>query len=95
MVENGYALMVRPWHARLWSRLGFGRPHVDRGEGEDWQGFYPGYMMTAVVAHLDWRDRLRVLVSGRVGVETLTRTDVLVQKCRSVSKTAILPPGAA
>ena len=40
-------------------------------------------MITEVVASLGWRDRLRVLVSGKVHVSTSTRTDVNVSKVHS------------
>lgn len=75
---------------RLWRRLFPGRY---REIPEDLEGFAPSYMMTDVRIRLDWADRLRVLVSGNLRVETTTKTDVIVSKMDSQSVVCVLPPG--
>jgi hypothetical protein len=62
---------------------------------EDTEGFAPSYMVTGCVCHLDWRDRLRVLVSGRVRIEIQTKTDVVVSRMQSQSVVCVLPPSRA
>lgn len=47
---------------------------------EDLEGWAPSYIETHVVSVLDWKDRLRALVSGRIHVQTRTKTDVVVSK---------------
>lgn len=59
---------------------------------EDLEGFAPSYMVTDVYAVLDWKDRLRVLVSGRLRIETRTKTDVIVGRSESTSVVNVLPP---
>lgn len=62
---------------------------------EDLDGFAPSYMVTDVYVVLDWKDRLRLLVSGRLRVETRTKTDVIVRKTESTSVVNVLPPRRA
>jgi hypothetical protein len=50
------------------------------------------YITSHTIAVLDWRDRLRVLVSGRVHVHMRTETNVLVTKCDSVSVVYVEAP---
>ena len=80
----------RSFSDRLWSRLGFGMCHVPAPE--DTEGFAPSYIVTGVISQLDWRDRIRALVSGKIMVETHTKTDVIVGKMESVSRISVLPP---
>lgn len=89
-VLEGCSRDTRSLIDRLWSRLGFGHAHVERPA--DVEGFCGGYCMADVFSHLDWRDRLRVLVSGKVMVQTAMQTDVGVRKMRSVSTLKVLPP---
>lgn len=88
-----------PWPMRLWRRLGFRMARATRDIEDDAEeraradGFVPGYLITRTVATIDWRDRLRLLVSGRLEVEVATQTDVLVRKSRSSADIGVLPPG--
>lgn len=87
----GYvAADTRTWLQKFWSRL-YPQAHVPIPE--DLEGFAPSYMVTGVVTHLDWKDRLRVLVSGNLRVEIQTKTDVIVTKMVSQSAVSVLPPG--
>lgn len=81
---------TRSFMQRFWSRL---YPQQRVPIPEDLEGFAPRYMTTGVVAHFDWKDRLRVLVSGNLRVEIQTKTDVMVTKMVSQSVVSVLPPG--
>jgi len=73
---------TRNWFQRLLARA---FPAKMAPMLEDKEGWAPGYMITVVEANLDWRDRLRVLASGKVRVSTSTRTDVNVGRVHSES----------
>jgi hypothetical protein len=75
---------------RLWRRL---YPSRHLQIPEDLEGFAPSYMLTLVMIRLDWADRLRILVSGNLRVETHTKTDVAISKMDSQSMVTVLPPG--
>lgn len=77
-----YAPDTRNWWQRLLARL-FPAKLVDLPEDAD--GFAPGYTRTDVHIHLDLRDRLRTLVSGKLRVVVVSQTDVTVAKMRSDS----------
>lgn len=85
-----YAADNRPLWKRWLSRL---FPQQYLPIPEDLEGFAASYMVTGVVAHLDWKDRLRVLVSGNLRVEIQTKTDVIVTTMVSTSLMSVLPPG--
>ena len=84
-----YAVDTRPLWKRLLSRL---FPMRQPTIPDDLEGWAPSYMQTHVVAVLDWRDRLRVLVSGRIHVQTNTKTDVNVERMQSWSAVYVEPP---
>lgn len=84
-----YTVDTRPLWKRLLSRL---FPMRQPTIPEDLDGWAPAYMQTHVVANLDWRDRLRVLVSGRLHVQTNTKTDVNVERMQSWSAVYVEPP---
>lgn len=96
----GYGSYARPtFRQRLWRRLGFGF-HFDEAlfdwrnqeaEASDW--FVSSAFNTVTDIHIDWLDRLRILISGRCSLSAYTRTDVLVNKAESRSQFAVLPPG--
>lgn len=55
-------------------------------------GFAPGELMVDTHIGLDWRDRLRVLFSGRLRVQTRSATDRIVGKMQSRSVTYVPAP---
>lgn len=84
-----YASDYRPLWKRLLCRLfPARRPEIP----EDLDGWATSYMQTHVVWHADWCDRLRVLVSGKVHVQTNTKTDVDVKRMQSWSAVYVEPP---
>jgi hypothetical protein len=80
----------------IWQRLGFGNcdaPYFDDDQfGEGWA---PGQISTSVYAVLDWRDRLRVLISGRIKTATAIKTDHVVVQSYSACNFSVLPPRTA
>lgn len=86
---GGYAPDPRRWWERVLSRL-FPAQHIE--PPEDIEGFAPGYTRTEIHVHMDWLDRLRALVSGRVTVTVITQTDVHVSKMRIGSTFWVNPP---
>ena len=96
------AMIYRPTlMQRLWRRLGFGTRwdealfdwrSADPGP-DDW--FVPGVLSTRTVVHVDWRDRLRLLLSGKCEVATYTRTNVAVARGETRSLFSVLPPAGS
>jgi len=84
----------------IWHRLGFCRPwdedlfewrNAEPGQ-EDW--WVEGTITTNTVVHVDWLDRLRILISGKCRVESFTRTSVTVAHAETRSIFSVLPPRA-
>ena len=80
---------------RLWRYLGFG--HRYDLSLTDWrtaepEWWTPGALVTETEIILDWKDRLRVLVSGRCSLHVSTRTDVPITRSESRSLFSVLPP---
>lgn len=60
----------------------------------DVEGFAPGNMRTDIRNVLDWRDRLRVLVSGTLMCEIRTVTNVHIERAQSVAVCYVAKPTA-
>lgn len=92
-MTQAYFQMYRPTRReRLWSWLGFGVAHLS--PPEDSERWANSYITNVVTTHLDWRDRLRVLVSGKVRVKSFIKTDVYVERSEAESVFGVLPPAA-
>lgn len=88
--QNAFYLVHCP---TIWERLGFKGAYVPRpNEDEQAPGYAPSWMMCDTFVYLDWRDRLRVLWSGRIMVQVAIKTDVVVHKHSATSAIGILPP---
>jgi hypothetical protein len=74
----------------IWHRLGFGRAR--RSLPEQDERFVEGALVTESTIYLDWTDRFRTLISGRINHVTITQTDVSVNCARSVSSVKVMPP---
>lgn len=74
----------------FWQRLGFGE--CSEHWMEDVEGYAPAYLATSTITFLDWRDRLRVLISGKVMTASATKTDVVVARATTKSRFSVLPP---
>lgn len=70
---------------RLWPRQRFETP-------ESIDGFAPGYSVVQTVVHVSWRDRLRVLVSGRCDVEAHVYTETTLRRVYALGNFTVRPP---
>lgn len=55
-------------------------------------GFVTSCLHTETHCILDWKDRLRVLLTGHILVDVWTKTDVAIGRSKSRSAIAVLPP---
>lgn len=75
---------------RIWRKLGF-RYHLGN-EPEGVDGL-PGWMRTEVRMSFDWRDRLRLLATGRLSLTVVLYTDTPSPEiCKSRIDYQIIPP---
>lgn len=86
-ITNNFAAVER---RSIWRRLGF-RDCVAR-YNEDVEGFAPACLVVGTVCVLDWKDRLRVLISGKLRMEAAVKTDVIVNRSMARSCVSVLPP---
>ena len=77
---------------RIWLALGFGACSNPNPWPDEMPGFAPAYVTVNTIAVLDWRDRLRVLLSGKLMVAASVKTDVMVGKAETASHVSVLPP---
>ena len=75
----------------LWDRLGFGHAYA-RLEDEDYPEMAEAFLHIDSYVHFDWKDRLRILLSGKVMLAVATKTNVFVEKAISVSSVKVLSP---
>ncbi|MDE2105839.1 MAG: hypothetical protein KGL39_51935 [Patescibacteria group bacterium] len=80
-----------PLIERFWRWAGFRHPYVRR---PDETVEFPSYMVSRAVVNLSVADRLRVLISGRVCVETVHRVQTDPGEVLSISDAKVLPPGS-
>lgn len=83
---------AQPGKRTVWGRLGFGSKRIPRFEDDEHPDLAPHWMTSHVIGVLDWKDRLRVLISGKIEVVVSTKTDVPVTKAVSKSNLGVLPP---
>ena len=88
---NAFAMEYRPTlRERFWRKMGFHHHHPEMSEeGEK----FPGWIMLQSVSHIDWRDRLRILVSGRILFKAEIRCDVPVGETISAAALSVIAPG--
>lgn len=85
-MTNGAMEYRSPLSDRIWRKLGFRHAHVDRPDSENW-------MVTDVRCSFSLLDRLRILLSGVVGIQVVTETDVAVRHAKSTTDAKVLKPG--
>lgn len=84
-----------PYRPTIWERLGFHDAHAPRPDEQELaDGWAPSWFIVRTGVHLDWRDRLRVMISGNLRVEQVIKTDVEIKRSDAASAVGILPPGA-
>jgi hypothetical protein len=95
-IESGHAYYAKPTIAqKLWIFLGFRKGHAPRPDEDELKdGWAPSWFCVETYIHLDWSDRLRVLISGNLHIDHAIKTDLPINKSNAVSAVGILPPGA-
>lgn len=91
MEEDNCMATCQMYKRTIWDRMGFGTCSA-RMEDEDHPDLAEAYISTDVYSRFDWKDRLRILFSGKVMVSLATKTSVIVEKAVSASKVSVLPP---
>lgn len=86
---TGECAVYRP---TIWQRLGFNYARRPLMEDEAFPDHAVGALINETFIKLDWVDRLRALVSGKLHVITTSKTDVPVARCVTASGVAVLPP---
>lgn len=89
VIDNGCYSHEPTWRERLGYRLFPTRRPPDVEEKDGWA---PGALSTRTVCVIGRLDRLRLLISGQLVVDTRTQTDVIVNRARTVSACYVLPP---
>lgn len=89
-LREALCLAIPSCWERLWWRLGFRECHAYFDE--EIEGFVPSYMTTVVYGYLDWKDRIRLLISGKIMVHAATKTDKPIDRAITRSVVSILPP---
>lgn len=75
----------------MWERLGFCKPRAVFAINEYPE--YPNYIITEVVTKITFWGFIRLLISRKIMLYIITKTDVLVNTAHSKSALGILPPG--
>jgi hypothetical protein len=85
--EHGsYAMMIsNSWRQRLLERL-FPTPPRPEIENDP-----RTFITTTIYTRVDWKDRVRTLLTGRIRIHVRTYTDVLVHEAESVSVFSVEP----
>ena len=79
---------IPTWRERVLARLYPYTPCPDIELTDD----FKSYLTTEVRIQMDWKDRLRVLVSGAISVTTKTATNIAVERARSISRVNVMVP---
>lgn len=79
------------WKRWLQQKL-FPQARLEPGGEDGNPAFAPGEAVIGCNVTLDWKDRLRVLVSGKVNVESRLRTDAPIARMQSRAQFNVTPP---
>ena len=94
-IGAGGAFYARPpLRERIVRSLGFGRcssPRFDEISDDD-PNWAAATLQVSTIVNLDWLDRLRLLIGGRLLVEASVKTDVIVRHSMARSNVGVLSP---
>ncbi len=91
MTSNGYGMAYKlTLRERFFRALGF-RYHLVNLP-DDIETTMPGWMMTSCRMHFDFRDRLRLLLTGKLNLEIRQATSQQVDEAISATSFRIVPP---
>lgn len=80
---------VSPRRPTFLERLFPARPIMPPRDSDD---FARGWITLRTITYFSWKDRLRLLVSGRTELIAYTQTNVYVERAVSTSVQSVLPP---
>ena len=83
--------VASPPKKNLWEKLGFFEPRTTFAVDEYTE--YPNYIVTELRTTITFGGLLRLLISRKIMIYILTKTDVLVNVAHSKCAFGILPPG--
>jgi len=87
--QDGMQAAQPSWRFRIWRKLGFRYSYVTPPDDEACQ-----YVIHRFVTHWDWKDRLRILFSGKSEVTALFMFECkLLYHSKIKTDTGVLPPG--
>jgi hypothetical protein len=84
----------QPWWSKLLHWM-FPQQYPQGDDIFDLEGYAEGFVNIECCTHVDFRDRLRLLISGKVTQRILVKTDVVVGKVMSISTFSVMPPNAS
>ena len=67
-------------------------PWPEEGEDGHEPGWSAGDLTLEIFIYLDWKDRLRLLFSGKLSLRSRTKTDAPVDRAKTKSTCHVLPP---
>lgn len=79
------------WRRWLQQKL-FPQQYLAPADEDGDPDFAPGEAMSTHVVTVDWKDRMRLLVSGELKIETRHRFDVPVRRMKSRGQFNVSPP---
>ncbi len=82
-----------PRKIRFWRWLGFAEKHAARPDVPEFKDYAEGWQIVASIWLLDWKDRLRVLISGRIMCHTAIKTLPAIERFTNTAAFSVLPPG--
>lgn len=89
MSEDSIQAYAQAFKPTIWHRLGFGHAHVapwDEPDKED----DDHYVMTDIVVTVDWKDRLRLLLTGLLSVAVRVKTEHEAGRCEGRSHVKVM-----
>lgn len=91
MNDDGQA-QYSDYRPTIWDRLGFGYSHAPLIDDDEHLDLAPGAFICETFVKLDWVDRIRALVSGKLHIQTRSKTDVKINRALTTSNVRVLNP---
>lgn len=85
-----YKVEKPPFKIRFWRALGFYEKRAPIPDADDLD---PDWRIIATIGVLDWKDRLRVLISGRIMAHQIMRSEHPMGRVAYNAVVSVLPPG--
>lgn len=86
---EAYCIETKP---TFWQRLGFGQKMANFTPEEEARTDLPGWFRTNLRVRLAWSDAFRVLISRKLFISVVTKTDTIVSTAVTKAETSVLAP---